>query len=326
MRFLSLLLLGLALGPAPFSLQAQSSTQNPAPPITPDPPSTVDPSLSLPTDSLSPTGSPATPDDPSPSIRWNRFVPVTTTIVGAYTGVYIFERSRWWKEDRSFHFDSHLDYAENTDKLGHFYVSELQALANARALEWSGVRRSRAALWGALISLAGQTNVEIHDGYSAKWGFDVYDQVANVLGVTWFYLHDRVPALRRYDVRLMYWNPEHPPINQSRETTPFTDDYMGLTFWLSVRVRDLLPDAVQPYWPRFLNPSLGVSLNDWTEYPDSDAYLSTHLSVDVDWREIIPRDSWLGRTGGDLLNRYHFPAPAIRLTPRPGFSLIFVGQ
>lgn len=307
---------------SPVSSQAQSLS----PPVLPRSVANVPSSTSPSTDSLSPFPSASESPDPDPSIRWNRFVPVTTFIAGAYTGVYLFERSRWWVDETSFHFDNHLDYAKNTDKMGHFYVSEIQALANARALEWSGVRPSRAALWGALISLAGQTNVEIHDGYSPKWGFDMYDQAANVLGVTWFYLHDRIPALRRYDIRLMYWNPELPPINQSRKTTPFTDDYMGLTFWVSAGISDVLPEALRPYWPRFLKPSIGVSLNDWNDHPDPDAYLSTHLSVDVDWREIIPRDSWLGRTSGDLLNRYHLPAPAIQLTPRPGFSLIFVGQ
>lgn len=112
----------------------------------------------------------------------------------------------------------------------------------------------------------------------------------------------------------------------SKDITPFTNDYSGHVYWVSMRVWDLLPASVQPYWPRFLQLSAGVSLNRWEEYPDSDAYLSTHISVDVDWREIIPRESWIGRTMGDLLNRYHLPAPALQITPRPGVRLLFVGQ
>jgi len=263
---------------------------------------------------------------PESSIRWRRLIPVSTLMAGAYTGVYIYERQKWWTGQTPFHFDNHLDYAKNFDKLGHFYVSQMQTLANTRTLEWTGLRSSTAGLMGGFLTLVGQTNVEIHDGYSYQWGFDAYDQLANVMGVAWFYAHDHVPALRRFDIRLMYWDPERAPINQSKPTTLFTDDYRGMSYWVSMRVWDLLPQNLQPYWPRFLKLSAGVSLHQWEEYTDPDAYVATHISVDIDWRKIIPRDSWIGRTSGDILNRYHLPAPAIQVTPQPGFKLIFVNQ
>lgn len=252
---------------------------------------------------------------------------VSGILTTSYVSQYVIERRKWWSQQTvGFHFDSKLEYAHGLDKMAHFYGAELQAVTNARLLEWAGVSSSKAALWGALLSFAGQTNVEIHDGFNAQWGFDVYDQLANGLGVTWFYVHDRVPALRRFDVRLSYWHPNAPPLNKTKDITPFTNDYTGHVYWVSMRVWDLLPASVQPYWPRWLQLSAGVSLNKWEEYPDPDAYLSTHISVDVDWRKIIPRGSWLGRTTGDLLNRYHLPAPALQITPRPGIRLLFVGQ
>lgn len=265
---------------------------------------------------------------PQTGIHKNRLVVSAGLLTGWYVGQFFVERRKWWQgaDTAPFHFDNKLDYALNVDKMAHFYGSELQALANARLLEWAGVRPPRAALWGSLFSLAAQTNVEIHDGYNKQWGFDVYDQIANVLGVSWFYAHERIPALRRFDVRLMYWPPTKSPINQEQDTQLFTDDYTGHTYWISMRTWDLLPERGQQFWPRFLQLSLGVTLHDWEEYPDDDAFLSTHLSVDVDWRELIPRDSWLGRTSGDILNRFHLPAPAVQLTPRPGFHLVFVGQ
>lgn len=327
-HLLSLILIGLCLGSLGTPVRAQTASVNPGLETRSAPSPPVLPPLSVPNDSLTLRPIPLSPPPPGPesSIRWGRFIPVSTLMAGAYTGAYLVERQKWWVGQVPFHFDSHLDYAQNMDKLGHFYVSQMQALANTRVLEWTGVRSSRAGIAAGLLTLAGQTNVEIHDGYNKRWGFDVYDAVANVMGVSWFYAHERVPALRRFDIRLGYWNPELPPINQSRPTTLFTDDYMGMTFWLSMRVYDLLPDRIRPYWPRFLKLSGGISLNDWQDHPDPDAYLSTHISVDIDWREIIPRDSWIGRTGGDILNRYHLPAPAIQITPRPGFSLIFLGQ
>lgn len=262
-----------------------------------------------------------------PERNWSRLALASGFLSAYYTTQYVIERRKWWSHQTvGFHFDSTPSYARGMDKIAHFYGAEVQAMTNARLLEWSGLSHSNAALWGALLSFAGQTNVEIHDGFSPRWGFDVYDQLANGVGVAWFYAHDHVPALRRFDVRLSYWHPNAPPFNKSKDITPFTNDYSGHVYWVSMRVWDLLPDPLQRYWPRFLQLSVGVSLNDWERHPDDDAYLSTHLSVDIDWREIIPRSSLLGRTAGDVLNRYHLPAPAIQLTPRPGISLLFLGQ
>jgi hypothetical protein len=308
--------LGLLGGPVP------DAVAQPVPPLGPSP--SAAPAPSVETVALQPV--PTTRPQRS-GIRWNRFALASGILTTSYVGQYIFERKKWWSGTTvPFHFDSKPSYARGMDKMAHFYGAEVQALTNARLLEWSGVPSKKAALWASVLSLAGQTNVEIHDGFNPRWGFDVYDQLANTMGVAWFYAHERVPALRRFDIRLSYWHPNLRPFNKDKNITPFTNDYSGHAYWVSMRVWDLLPDGVQRYWPRFLMLSAGVTVNDWTRYPDSDAYLSTHVSVDVDWREIIPRDSWIGRSTGDLLNRYHLPAPAIQVTPRPGVSLIFVGQ
>lgn len=275
-------------------------------------------------------------------VRWGRFAAVTGGMAVGYTSLFLYEKSRWWDGPGSgFHFDSHLDYARNVDKISHFYAGEVQALINARLLEWSGVPHERAALWGAVTSLAAQTHVEVHDGFSQKWGFDWYDQAANTLGAAWFYAHDRVPALRRFDVRWSYYPSDVWLENLSErqaEGTTFADDYSGHAYWLSMDVHDLLPGALQQVWPEALQVSLGASLHDWTDDswsnweqeggpgPDPDAYMAYYVSLDLNWRKILPRSTWLGRTAGDLFNRFHLPFPAVRVWPEPGVHLIFVGQ
>lgn len=282
------------------------------------------------------------PDSVSQGIRWGRFAGVTSTLAASYTGLFLFERAQWWDgEGSGFHFDSHLNYARNFDKVAHFYAGDVQALINARLFEWSGVSHEDAALWGAVTSLAAQTHVEIHDGFSRTWGFDWYDQAANTLGAGWFYAHDRVEALRRFDVRWSYYPSDVWLDNledRKAEGNMFADDYSGHSYWVSMRVYDLLPGALGRYWPKALNVSVGASLHDWSddswsdwERPegpgkDFDAYVAYYVSLDLDWREIIPRGTWLGRTAGDLLNRYHLPFPAVRVWPEPGVHLVFVGQ
>ncbi|WP_179862228.1 DUF2279 domain-containing protein [Longibacter salinarum] len=273
-------------------------------------------------------------------IRWGRFAGVTAALAAGYTGIYLFERKQWWDGPGSgFKFDSHLNYARNFDKISHLYAGEVQALINARLLEWSGVPKNQASLWGAVTSLAAQTHVEIHDGYSARWGFDWYDQAANTVGAAWFYAHDRIPAMRRFDLRWSYY-PSNAWLKnleeRQKEGTMFADDYSGHAYWMSMQVYDLLPGALGRAWPEFLQVSVGASLHDWTDDTwslkgpergrDPDAYVAYYVSLDVDWRKVIPRNSWLGRSAGDFLNRFHLPFPAVRVWPEPGVHLIFVGQ
>lgn len=289
--------------------------------------------------SLSPLDAQAVDTAPR-GVRWGRFAGVTTAMVASYTGIFLFEKSQWWDGQGSgFHFDSHLNYARNFDKISHFYAGEVQALINTRALEWSGVPHGQAALWGSITSLAAQTHVEIHDGFSRSWGFDWYDQAANTLGAAWFYAHDQVPALRRFDVRWSYYPSSVWLENleaRKEEGNMFADDYSGHSYWLSMRVHDLLPGAMGRLWPEALQVSFGASVHDWTDDtwsdwqngrgPDPDAYVAYYVSLDLDWREVIPRNSWLGRSTGDFLNRFHLPFPAVRVWPKPGVHLVFVGQ
>lgn len=271
-------------------------------------------------------------------IRWGRFAGVTTAMTAGYTSIFFFEKSQWWDgEGSGFHFDSHLNYARNMDKISHLYASEVQALINTRLLEWSGVPPRKAALWGAVTSVAAQTHVEIHDGFSRSWGFDWYDQTANVLGAAWFYAHERVPAMRRFDIRWSYY-PSNVWLDnleaRREEGNMFADDYSGHAYWLSMQVNDLLPGAVGRYWPEALQVSFGASVHDWSDDswsgpdrgPDPDAYMAYYVSLDLDWRKIIPRGTWLGRSTGDLFNRFHLPFPAVRVWPEPGVHLVFVGQ
>lgn len=272
-----------------------------------------------------------------PGLQWDRFALVTGGLSAAYTGQYLFEKRRWWSGERShFRFNSHLNYARNFDKLGHFHATGIQALINARLLSWSGVDPSRAAFWGSMTSLLAQTHVEIHDGFHPKWGFDWYDQAANVLGATWFYARERVGPLRRFTLRWTY-APSKMWRSDDNRSIMFADDYSGHTYWVSMRVWDLLPSSVQTVWPPFLQISAGATLNDWSEEtwarnapggpgPNPDAFVSYHLSVDLDWEELLPQNSWLFRSLSDVLNRFHLPAPAVRLYPHPRLHLVFIGQ
>jgi hypothetical protein len=88
----------------------------------------------------------------------------------------------------------------------------------------------------------------------------------------------------------------------------------------------LLPEKLQPYWPKFIVPSAGVSLNDWSTDPNQNGELSYHLSLNLNFKHIIPQKSGFARAMTEFLNGFYIPAPALEVYPNPGVKLIFFGQ
>ncbi len=258
-------------------------------------------------------------------LDWTKFSIVTGGIAASYTGLFLYTRDRWWSKPRvPFHFNEQY-YARGFDKLGHFYASKTQALIISRLYELSDMHPNLSALLGAGIALSVQTIIEIKDGTLTSGGFDRFDQLGNIMGVSWFYARERVDFLKRFNVRWMYYPSGNLEQERTYRDSRITDDYNGQSYWMSMRVWDLLPDKLQPYWPRFLVPTAGVSLNNWPGATNS-PHLSYHLSVNLDFKHIIPQSTAFGRILSELLNGVHFPAPALELHPNPSFKLIFYGQ
>lgn len=265
-------------------------------------------------------------------IRRGRLVTVGVAMTGVNVGVFLIEKDRWWKNPgRRFHFKSDPGYAHNFDMLGHGFGTELYALLSTRSLQWAGVRHDKAVLWGSIVALAMQTQVEINDGFYVTWGFDVRDQISNTLGVAWFFARERTDWAKTFDTRWSYWpNDIRMPADGLGDEIigSFSDNYNGHGYWLAARMHRLLPESMKPYWPKPLMLSAGVVLDDWVGrqlakellIEKQPGYVSYFISLDLDFKAL-----GLKGIAGDLLNRYHWPAPAIRLYPRPRLFLVFTG-
>lgn len=261
-----------------------------------------------------------------PKVNWTRFGIVTGVVAGSYTGLYLFNKDHWWGGTRvPFRFDEQY-YAKGFDKLGHFYAAKTQALIVSRLYERSNLSRNRSALLGAGVALSVQTLIEIKDGTVSSGGFDRLDELSNIMGVGWFYARERIDFLQRFDVRWMYFPSETRQDRPNYRDGKLTDDYNGQSYWVSMQVRDLLPQKMQPYWPKFIVPAAGVSLNNWPGATGEVPHVSYHLSLDLDFKHILPQNTAFLRILSDILNGIHIPAPALELHPDPTFNLIFYGQ
>ncbi|HST06999.1 MAG TPA: hypothetical protein VLJ83_02450, partial [Gemmatimonadaceae bacterium] len=95
-------------------------------------------------------------------------------------------------------------------------------------------------------------------------------------------------------------------------------DYAGQTYWFSADMNSLLPEGAKPYWPPFIRLSLGHSVTDWIN-PETGlaqrAQRKILLSLDFDADKLPGNAPWW-RSVKRTLSYYHFPVPALQLTPK----------
>jgi hypothetical protein len=266
---------------------------------------------------------------PPDSIVPGRLGLVGGSVGSILAGLYVYQRHAWWAAEHrgGFHFHDDGGYSLHLDKVGHFHATYFQSQVLARALRWSGLSPEASALWGSVGAWIVQLHVEINDGFSELWGFDVKDVAANTFGSGYFYLRERTDFLDPVVLKFSYWPSPHLQDRgeysfEGRPPSPI-DDYSGHTYWVSLRVADLLPEAAAQVWPDWLTIAGGVSGD---QLYTVDARRSYFLSLDLDLERIIPTHTWLGAQLVETLNFIRLPMPAIRLTPRPTVYLLYYGQ
>lgn len=181
--------------------------------------------------------------------------------LGAGIGVHIYQRNAWWKDNRtSFHFRTDWPYALWADKIGHFYAATLLVHAFSAGLEAADVQSEQAMIYGTAAGLAFQYYVEIEDGFGKQWGFSPGDAIANTLGAGYALAQYYYPYLQNFQFKYSYY-PSEKMRNGTHKGNVF-DDYEGQKYWLSFRMKEILPGSVSDIWPSFLNIAVGYGVNN----------------------------------------------------------------
>ncbi len=257
------------------------------------------------------------PDPDTSNINPVRFTIVTGTVAATSAGIHIYQTNGWWQGNRApFHFQEDLKYGRSVDKLGHFYGGTVIAFVLRKSYRWAGLSEEAALYWGSAGSLLFQTYVEIEDGFST-WGFDRVDFATDVAGAAWPIAQYHSPFLRNFDFKFSY-HPS-PGLNsaagagfQGQKHIIF-DDYEGQTLWLSLKMKNLLPQSVGQFWPSFLCLSVGYGVRDVFKPAP---YSTFTLALDVDMTKVIPDDTPFLKLLGEALNFIKFPAPAVQISPK----------
>ncbi len=236
--------------------------------------------------------------------------------LGAGIAVHVYQANAWWKDQRqSFRFVNDWNYALWIDKIGHFYGTNLLAHGFSGGLEAANVQSEQSAIYSSILALSFQMYVEIEDGFGARWGFSPGDAAADVLGAAYYLGQYYYPVLKHFQPRVSYWPSEKYRSNQHQDGN-IIDDYEGQKYWISIRMKEILPKNFAEYWPAFLMLSVGMGVSDLDGAGGGTREFYVAFDFDA---ETIPLHGKFWQFVKNTLNYQHFPMPGIRITPTAAF-------
>ena len=232
-----------------------------------------------------------------------------------------FFKKAWWSGEKAPHLFFHADWDQNfrdQDKFGHLFGGYQLTRVGHDALEYACVSEKKAQIISAAYSELFQLQIEIFDGHYKKYGFSYADVLANTAGMVYAVAQERHPWLKAIKPTMSYHETAalRNRANYATELRPSLD-YSGQTYWFSTDVNALLPDDVKRDWPSAIRFSVGHSITDWVRPTDGKGMRAKRrilLSLDVD-PEKLPGKNHFWKQIKHQLSYYHFPAPALQLTP-----------
>lgn len=270
------------------------------------------------------------------------FAVTASMYLGIIVGLHIYQTNSWWKADRrSFHFAEDWSQDLQIDKFGHFFAAQFHAYTVREAMLEDGFTDEAAHNWSSLLGALYSLYVEVEDGFATQWGFSPTDAYADIAGAGYFFAQRYVPLLQNFRLKWSYYPSQflgHGSIPGQRRTV--MDDYQGQSYWWSADVWNLLPPSAQSWYPKWLQLAVGYTARKYGPYlggtpecaanpygmqcvdlPDT---RELYIGLDYSLANLIPKTNvpvidWLIQ----YLDHFHFPAPALRLTPSVKGYLLF---
>ena len=296
---------------------------------------------------LSDVSTPADEPDSSKSgerdINYTRLTLAGIGASGVHWLGYRYLDSNWWDGDETVRFrvvhDWSGDSLLNLDHCGHLVSGIFLAQTAGDLYSWIGFRRQTAVLLGSLSSIAELLYIEYRDGRYDQWGFSVPDATADVLGALVPLMYEYIPVSRALQFKYGYFPSALYRNRKTRQAggrpyVPSTiDDYEGMTFWMVMNPKPLLPEHAAEIWPDWLGVAVGVgaqglhgyghkSRGPDRGYPDlPDAQREIFLSLDFDFSHFFRNHDVL-RKFTPYFRLLRFPAPALRIPPTLTFYLV----
>ncbi len=262
---------------------------------------------------------------------------ITAVNVVGYGGIMTALAAAWYKDYTKTKLHSFNDSREwqQMDKVGHFYGTWVETLANNEAWKWTGMERKKRIWISGLTSFAFQTTIEYLDGKSAEWGWSWADFGANVLGSGTFVAQELAWNEQRIKLKWSFHRKKYddPALNQRSnelygKSSPerFLKDYNGQTYWASINLKSFFPKTNIPNW---LILSVGYGAdgmfggeeniakdangNITFDRRDIKRYRQWYLAPDIDLTKIKTNSKAL-KFVFLVLSAFKFPTPSLELS------------
>lgn len=275
--------------------------------------------------------------DGQPPLRQSRINPYTLSAAGGiYSGImlglHFYQKATIWNDRAEFRVIEDGNYARGVDKLGHIYGAYIMSYYSGELLQGAGVAHREAMMYGALMGVVYQTYVELEDGMGRDWGFSPSDLAFNLIGAGYFLLQHSFPALQYFTPKWIYVPAHLYGEGERIEGKTFIDDYSSSTFFLSAKVRPLMPKMLGDYVPSWFALGVGYAVRS---LGDSNGKSDRRfvLICDLDLVELLPDfEPVVGRPIGSILNwlaqsfnYFKLPTPAIEWSEYHGvrFYLLY---
>lgn len=237
---------------------------------------------------------------------------VGTVTAGSLVATYAFQQKAWWLGDRSpFMIKSDMTSTLNFDKLGHLYGGYLLSNGFGSLFRWCGLEERKSVFYGAGASFLYQTSLEVMDGCRKNYGFDLLDELGNLVGAIIPVLQHEVPFFQSFSLKYSYY-PSKPYLEELRRGASnriFIDDYEGMTLWLAVDPHMLTGNGLPEIVPRWIGVAVGYGVRDLDYCGGGRRVFS--LALDVNFSRIETESAFL-RSLFRALDFLHLPFPGVR--------------
>lgn len=265
--------------------------------------------------------------EPSPTLNKKRLKGVVITETAGYgltmAGLY----QVWYKDywGSGFHMFNDNDEWLQVDKVGHAMTSYYVGLAGKDVLEWSGVNKKKALIYGGGLGLFFQTSLEVFDGFSNGWGFSTGDMIANASGTALLVGQELAWQEQRIKFKFSIHRTDfanyRPEVLGSTFSERFFKDYNGQTYWLSANISSFLNSSSK--FPKWLNFAVGYGADGMTggsrnyfvnnageTIPAFERRRQYYLALDIDLSRIPTKSGFL-KTVFKTFGFLKIPAPTL---------------
>lgn len=247
--------------------------------------------------------------------------PMLGSLGAALTGsgfvMHNYMEDAWWKQKEKFYFSN--DYwskLSNFNKFSHFYSVNLLGHLFSGAYEASGMQALGSTWYSSLSALAYMSYIELENGFHKNNGFSLSNFSADILGTAFYIGQYYIPEMKSLMPKVSF----KPVKRQNNVGSIIFDDYAGQKYWMSLRIKEFLPEKVSAFWPSFIMIAAGAGLKYDGNSRNLGGPMEFYFALDLD-AEKLPLYGPFWQFAKNTLNYIHFPMPGVRVTPQSAFLM-----